>query len=231
MTGHKLILFCVLSLCMMSGRAETNYVVDQLMIGLHKDSTTDSPIVKLVPSGTALEILSRENDLVRVREPEGTTGWVHQRYLIATPPDNTRLLELQKRNTALEKEIQQLQSGARTVASGDNKELEQQLNSERLKVGELQAQLADLKANLGTIDDNDELLEELERLRQANNELVSQLAMAGIETPKKNTDPLLNTKNWKVIAIALLCLFALGAAAGAFLLDYINRRRHGGFRV
>lgn len=231
MTGNKLGLLCLLTLFTLSGHAEVTYVIDELQIGMHKENRTDSPIIKLVPSGTELEVLTRENDVVRVREPGGETGWVHQRYLIATAPDNTRLLELQKRNTALEKQVQQLKSGAKTTDDADTKQLEQQLNSERLKVGQLQAQLADLKASLGNISDDDELLEEMERLREANNELVSQLAMAGVEVPAEKRDPLLSANNWKMIVISLLSLFILGVAAGAFLLDYINRRRHGGFRV
>ncbi len=228
MTTNQLILFCLLATMLGSVHAETNYVIDELRVGLHKDGTTESPIVKIVPSGTALEVLGRQGDLVKVREPDGEEGWVHKRYLINTEPDNTRMLELQQRNTALEKKLQQKQAAANT---GDSKELERQLDSERLKVGELQAQLADLKARIGA-SDNGELLEELERLRQANNDLVAQLAMAGVDMPAESSPAeVISASNWKLIAVSLACLFALGVASGAFLLDYLNRRRHGGFRV
>lgn len=228
MTKYRYIILCMLTLFVSTGQAETNYIIDELRVGLHRDSTTDSPIVKVVPSGTALEVLSRQGELVRVREPEGKEGWVHQRYLLDTAPDNTRLLELQKRNTALEKQLQE--QAPATVSADNNKELEQQLKSERLKVGELQAQLAEVKARLGK-DSNAELTDELERLRQANNELVSQLAMAGVDMPQTSTSYIITANNWKLIAVSLGCLFILGVASGAFLLDYLNRRRHGGFRV
>lgn len=226
MTKYRYIILCMLTLFISTGHAETNYIIDELRVGLHRDSTTDSPIVKVVPSGTALEVLTRQAELVKVREPEGKEGWVHQRYLLDTAPDNTRMLELQKRNTALEKQLQE----QTPVNTNNNKELEQLLKSERLKVGELQAQLAEVKARLGN-DSNAGLTEELERLRQANNELVSQLAMAGVDMPQIATNNIITASNWKLIAVSLGCLFILGVASGAFLLDYLNRRRHGGFRV
>lgn len=226
MTKYRSFVLCVLTLFMVNGHAETRYVIDELRIGLHRDVSTDSPIVKLVPSGTALEVLEREGELVKVREPEGKEGWVHQRYLLETEPDNARMLELQKQNTALEKRLRD----QTPAGDGDNKELERQLNSERLKVGELTAQLADLKSRLGA-EGNADLEDELERLRQANNELVSQLAMAGVDVPPQTVSVVLSDNNWKLIAVSLACLFILGVATGAFLLDYLNRRRHGGFRV
>lgn len=226
MTKYRYITLCVLTLFVSTGQAETNYVTDELRVGLHRDMTTDSPIVTIVPSGTALDVLTRQGELVKVREPEGKEGWVHQRYLLDTPPDNTRMLELQKRNTALEKQMQE----QTPVSTDNNKQLEQLLKSERLKVGELQAQLAEVKARLGN-DTKAESTEELERLRQANNELVSQLAMAGVDTPQISKSYIITASNWKLIAVSLGCLFILGVASGAFLLDYLNRRRHGGFRV
>ena len=52
--------------------AEIAYVTDEVNIGLHKEPTNESPIIKLVPSGTELNIIERENDLIHVEEPEGS---------------------------------------------------------------------------------------------------------------------------------------------------------------
>ena len=40
--------------------AETAYVTDKLMAGIHQDNTTGSIIIKVIPTGTKLEILKQE---------------------------------------------------------------------------------------------------------------------------------------------------------------------------
>ncbi len=232
--GKQISAFLVLVCCLSNAVAETNYVTDELKIGLHKESSTDSPILKLIPSGTALDVLSREQELVRVTEPGGLSGWVHQRYLLETAPDRSRVLELQKQNSALSQQLQKLQAQPGTPAEAVDernvKELEQKLNSERLKVGELQAQLADIKSNLNSIGTSSAAEQQLQELRQANSDLVAQLQANGIEVENAESG-LVDYQNWKPIAISLLLLFIIGMVAGAYLLDYTNRRRHGGFRV
>lgn len=222
--------------------AETNYVIDELKIGLHKDRTTDSPIIKLVPSGTALTIIERDNELVLVQEPEGARGWVNGKYLVDKKPGRAQLVELESKNAALKKEIELLKSKSSAgITSGKNadkdnasKDLEQQLNSERLKVGELQAQLTDLKAHIADAGASDKLLQEIDQLKQEKSQLINQLETPGIELAS-NADSAGNVNfssgNWKQISIIILIIFILGMIGGAFVLDYYNRRRHGGFRV
>ncbi len=218
--------------------AETNYVIDELKIGIHENQATDSPILKLVPSGTALFVLERNNGLVQVQDPEGVKGWVHSKYLIETKPGRAMVTELEKQNASLKKEIELLKTvntpAANTPPKSTNetKELEQQLKSERLKVGELQAQLTELRAHIPSIGGTDKkLLEEIEQLKEANDSLVNQLESSGIEVAGTSVPGELSLTNWKQILITALIIFVLGLAAGAFILDYVNRRRHGGFRV
>ena len=121
-SGKQISAFLLLVCCLSNAVAETNYVTDELKIGLHKESSTDSPILKLIPSGTALDVLSREQELVRVTEPGGISGWVHQRYLLEAAPDRSRVLELQKQNSALTQQLQQLKAQPLTSAeAGDQK--------------------------------------------------------------------------------------------------------------
>ena len=55
------ILFGIISLVASMVNAETVYVVDELKIGLHNDRTIDSPIIKLVSSGTSLFVIERDD--------------------------------------------------------------------------------------------------------------------------------------------------------------------------
>jgi SH3 domain protein len=226
----RYILISILWLLTSHVYAETIYVIDELKIGLHQDRTVDSPIIKLVPSGTALTVIERDNDLVHVQESEGVSGWINSKYVINEKPGKARVNEL-------EKEIELLKSGTGTnTASADSaaqKELEQQLNSERLKNGDLQAQLADLKASIANIDSSDAFLADIETLKNENEQLRSQLQSSGIEAQTDTTNSIdsFSLGNWKQKTTALIIVLIIGMVAGAFILDYLNRRRHGGFRV
>ena len=41
----------------MNIHAEVTYVTDEVKIGLHKEPSNESPIIKLVPSGTKLNVI------------------------------------------------------------------------------------------------------------------------------------------------------------------------------
>ncbi|GJM04970.1 MAG: hypothetical protein DHS20C09_09610 [marine bacterium B5-7] len=231
-------LFGILCLLATITHAETVYVIDELKIGLHEDRTIDSPIIKLVPSGTSLSIIERDNDLIHVQETGGTKGWINSKYVIAERPGKSRITELEKNNEALKQEITQLKTKTTTTpdsGSEAQKDLEQQLNSERLKAGDLQAQLAALKANVADIDDSGKLLVDIETLKQENRQLISQLESSGIEV-EANSESLSSNNSFslnslKQMIVTLLIVLAIGIAAGMFILDFHNRRRHGGFRV
>ncbi len=221
-------------LLLLSGlvHSESVYVIDELKIGLHEAPTIDSPIIKLVPSGTELMVIERQNDLVHVDEPDGASGWINDKYIVADKPGKALVKEL-------EKEIESLKSvAANTVTTSDRsdaqKELEQQLKSERLKSGELQAKLADLKAKIASVDNSGQFIADIEQLTEENEQLKSQLLSSGIEI-EENTDTTsgytISLSGWEQILIALAIILVIGMVTGAIILDHLNRRRHGGFRV
>ena len=66
--------------------AESLWVTDRLLLGIHEDSSLGSTIVKVVASGVKLEVLDRDGELARVRAEDGTTGWIDAGYLTAQTP-------------------------------------------------------------------------------------------------------------------------------------------------
>ena len=212
--------------------AETVYVIDELKIGLHESASINSPIIKLVTSGTELTVIDRLDDLVQVKDPEGTQGWINKKYLLETKPGKARINEL-------EKEIELLKSGTLMTGesspedSAEQKELIQQLNSERLKSGELQAQLTDLRAKIANVDNSEQFIADIDQLKQENELLRLQLESSGIqpEAETESTIPDVSLHGWKQYLIAISLILVIGMLIGAYVLDYFNRRRHGGFRV
>jgi len=207
--------------------AEVAYVTDEVTIGLHKEPTNESPIIKLVPSGTELNIIERENDLIHVEEPEGVRGWINTQNALNNKPGKTKINELEITNKELHKKIETLEKKSTELISQG--ELEKKLNSERLKVGELQVELTNIKSRAGNIQTSDKLLTDIEQLKNANKQLIDQLESAGIN--RKNSLGSIKPENESSSFSIFLIIFIFGIASGIFILDYINRRRHGGFRI
>ena len=76
----------LLALLPILAAAETGYVTDRLMLGLHQaEDTSDRPFRSL-ESGTEFEILSRDRLYAHVRLAAGTEGYVKAAYVVYEPP-------------------------------------------------------------------------------------------------------------------------------------------------
>jgi len=222
------ILVCLFWLTPIKINAEVTYVTDEVKIGLHKEPSNESPIIKLVPSGTKLNVIERENDLIHVEEPEGVRGWVNSQNVLNNKPGKTKVIELETINQELEKKIGSLTKESKKSISQE--ELEKKLNSERLKVGELQVELTNIKSKAGNIESNKKLLADIQQLKNANKQLIGQLESSGIsnEVGENNTT---HENHISSSPLSLIIIFVIGIIGGILILGYINRRRHGGFRV
>jgi SH3 domain protein len=213
--------------------ADYVYVTSQLRVGLHEEKGTDSAIVKVVPSGTRLELVKRDDAASYVRLSDGTAGWVDNSYLADQAPAaadelnaaHDRESALQQQLDAAKKRVSDLEAAAQAPSTGgaQSSDLEQQLKSERLKNGELQVQVSQLRKRMGQDNSADALQKQIDALQQDKQRLESQLsgspgAASGLP-------------GWRTAATALGVALLLGLFAGVYLMDYLNRRRHGGFRV
>ena len=128
--------------------AETRYVSDRLEIQMRTGKGTQFRILRMLPSGTALEILEvdQENGYSRVRTPSGVEGWVLSRFLMQGRAARDQLADAEKKLARLE-----------------------------LENRKLSASLEDLQKTKGSIDtereqlvkENRKLSQELEEIRRA----------------------------------------------------------------
>lgn len=237
----------------LNSTAETTFVTDKLKAGIHQDKTTDSVIIKVIPTGTALEIVKREGDLTQIRDPEGTTGWISNQFLSDTPPATSLVTQAEERANNLENEletartkIKELEAGNPTSATTgtsedmsrlqkENEQLKQNNKTVQLKVGELQATLAELRNKMSQVTSDAAMAEKIEQLNKEKSTLEKQLAEAqsanpdveNISNPKTGSNPVSFTN----ILIAFCITLIIGMGLGAYVLDLANRRRHGGFRI
>ena len=219
--------------------------------GLHQDKTADSPILRLVPAGTTLQVLKREERTSLVRDSDGVQGWIDNSYLAAeAPSESAQDQEQVKRIEDLERQLEQSRSEqtqleARLTGSGkasedfklaqqlkrQNQDLEQQLKQEKLRGGEAQVELTELRKRIGMNSDTESLYRELAGLQAENKQLrisVGEKVGAAVASEQGDPRPDLDLGQFAATAGILLLL---GLGGGVYLMDYLNRRRHGGFRV
>ncbi|HCU88602.1 MAG TPA: hypothetical protein DGR97_01575 [Gammaproteobacteria bacterium] len=230
--------------------ADSAYVIDKLLVGVHQDQDLSSSIIKVLPTGTKLGVIKREGELALIKDPEGTLGWVDAAYLMEEVPASLRVKSLIDENTALNAKLNATVGSTKdanlpTVDERDeltkeNTELKRKLSSEKLKSEKLQTQIGALESDIAkrTARLADTRMADLEA---ENKSLVRNLEVALQEKQKLRLRPerksailnpviIIKPYSWPIlIAIGVALLLAFGA--GAYFIDYLGRRRHGGFRI
>ena len=183
-------------------RADTVYVVDRLQLGIHDDISIDSTIVAIVPSGTELTVLERQDEFVKVTTPQGATGWVDARYVVGEKPS---VLMLEERETQLEVAVRAL-GAARAEVEVLRQELAERQRSAPAATSEPQEFTTSPASDSGAeaerlgiaLEELDKLAEDNERLKRQISELQAKqtaMARAGVEvradpgTPDKADNP------------------------------------------
>jgi len=110
-----------------AARAETLYVIEQLVVSVHAAPDGSGDRVAQIQSGERVELLERQGDQARVRVDSGAEGWVRASYLSGNPPLRdqlkTRTEELERvqaDNLRLESELAAArQAASDTTAAAD----------------------------------------------------------------------------------------------------------------
>ncbi len=145
MKASSLILVLLIAISGLA-QAETRYVSDRLEIQMRTGKGTQFKILRMLPSGTALEVLEvdQQNGYSRVRSPGGVEGWVLSRYLMKGKAARDRLAEAEKKLARLELENRKLSGSVgelqnekgnidqeRGALSKENRKLSQELDAIR----------------------------------------------------------------------------------------------------
>ncbi|MEM9058562.1 MAG: TIGR04211 family SH3 domain-containing protein [Pseudomonadota bacterium] len=157
----------LLALLGQAGWAATEYVNDELEITLRSGKSTGHSIVRMLPSGTPLEVLEPGDDTgyARVRTEQGTEGFVLSRFLTPEPIARDRLATANRRLAFLNEEKTRLDQ----------------------EIADLRARLAGVEGERGEFEARgDELSTQLEQIRRT---AASTLAIAAEnETLKERLD-------------------------------------------
>jgi len=236
--------------------AAPSYVIDKLLVGVHEQKNLDSAIIKVLPTGTRLEVIERDGELALVEDAGKVRGWVDAAYLTEDAPAALRVASLEKENRALNKQLDSLRKSAANSApaatgssadsaaevnalTNENTELKGKLSNELLRAGKMQSELATLRAKVENHSappdarvvelerEREKLAEDLEEAKSAIDELSARASLKATSAMV----PLVLKAYFTPIALGGLLLLALAFGAGIYVVDVLNRRRHGGFRV
>lgn len=219
--------------------AETAFITDQIKVGIHAESNLESPILKLVNTGTQLDVKQRGVDMSQVSDADGTEGWINTAYLVDRNPNSTQTgnnnddAKLQTELAKAQSEIQQLKTDLEQATDIEGSE---QVKALRIEIGELQAQLTEqrkLSSQMAMPGETTALDPELSaqnvELQQTVDELQSQLTLSESVNTEQATMPFnIGTRQ---IMLYLLLPMVVGMGLGIFLYDVYKRHQHGGFRV
>jgi SH3 domain protein len=177
----KWIAFVILCALPLLAQAETQYIDDQLTVPLRRGPSNAHKIIHAgLPSGTALEILSKDDGsgFTQVRTANGTEGWVPTQYLTPEPAARDRVVQLNKRIETLTAELGTLRQGvkseqsARSSAEGASSDLSKQ-------VKQLQTELAEIRRvssnSVATYEENKALKAQNEQLQLSTSDQAAQI--------------------------------------------------------
>ncbi len=96
----------------------TRYITDQLEITLRSGESTKHQILKMLRSGTAVEVLetNSETGYSRIRTPNGSEGWVITRYLDKISSARARLSNAEKKLASLKASNRQFNSDVSSLS-------------------------------------------------------------------------------------------------------------------
>jgi len=228
--------------------AESAYVIDKLLVGIHETEDLQSTIVKVLPTGSKLEVLARKKKTAQVKDADGIVGWVDAAYLMPDAPAAAQIEQLKRDKQALAERLKALESGKAKPGddsgrvdelTNENTELKSQLSAQKLKASELETEVSSLrKASESAPEGVDG--EMLAELRKDNADLTESLEEAEdeIETLEERLSEadgspgVVTSGGVSGLALGLVLLLLIASFVGGIaLMDYRNRRRHGGFRV
>ena len=97
-----------LALLPLAAVADTQYVTDNLRLGLYEAADTSGRPFRMLESGQEMEILSRDRNYANARLPDGTEGWLKSAYLVSDKPAKLIVAETMAERDALVTELEEI---------------------------------------------------------------------------------------------------------------------------
>jgi len=175
----------LLAVLAQSVAAQTRYVSDEFEITLRTGPSTANQIIRMLESGTQLEMLEQdpESGYTRVRTLGGTEGWVISRYLMTEPAARDQLAAMRQRLETIRNQSGDLGAQLDDLTRA-KQEAEARIRTLEAENKQLEAELAEIRRTASNVlainAENNALREQLSTaevqiaaLQQENGELAS----------------------------------------------------------
>ena len=90
-----------LLLVALAAQGQTLYVTDKVQAVVYAQPSLEGNQVRILESGDAVELMSREGDNAHIRLDDGSEGWIAGSYLVADIPASRQLQVLTAENERL----------------------------------------------------------------------------------------------------------------------------------
>lgn len=195
--AYLLVLLC---LCHAANAQSTRYISDQLEVPMRTGTTTGHRIIRMVTSGTEVQVLSQDtaSGYSRIRLG-GREGWMLTRYLMNDPVPRERLRQAEAAVEPLREEAENLRAQLET-ATRRTTALEGELNQLKTDHGELNSAYQELN----TLTAKEQAINARnERLESEVIQLERQVTVLEQENQSLNDD---NRRAWFVRGAGVLML-------------------------
>ncbi len=144
----KYFIFIIMPILILSAtvQAETRYISNIIKITLRTGPGIDHKIVQMVKSGQNIEVKEQGAEWSKVQLPNGTEGWVLNRFLTRKEPDFITLERLKKKYNDIMAQLPAITEENRQLKE-DNRKLKQKLDKDQSKASRLAKDYAKLKNN------------------------------------------------------------------------------------
>jgi hypothetical protein len=195
-----------LLLVALAAQGQTLYVTDKLQAVVYAQPSLEGNQVRILESGDAVELVSREGDSARIRLDDGSEGWIASSYLVVDIPATRQL-------PALTAENERLRASARTDPAASN-----ELKTLKDRNAQLQAELAAAQRDLDAA--------------QAK-PAAPAAARPDDEIPVDTVRPASRSRLFSILALVggAAAALALGFWWGYSTLERRVRRKYGGLKV
>jgi len=134
----------LLALLPLLAAAETGYVTDRLVLGLHEAEDTSDRAFRSLESGQAFEVLSRTRLYAHIQLPDGTQGYVKAAYVVYDKPAKLIVSQTQAEVDRLTAELEESRQAFAEPAAvidklkADAASLQGELDTNRSRIEELE---------------------------------------------------------------------------------------------
>jgi hypothetical protein len=190
----------------LAAQGQTLYVTDKVQAVVYAQPSLEGNQVRILESGDAVELVSREGDSARIRLDDGSEGWIASSYLVVDIPATRQL-------PALTAENERLRASVRTDPAASN-----ELKTLKDRNAQLQAELAAAQRDLDAA--------------QAK-PAAPAAARPDDEIPVDTVRPASRSRLFSILALVVgaAAALALGFWWGYSTLERRVRRKYGGLKV